>query len=65
MIPKSGCRFPAWAKPVQPLALALDASAGEGRSEKIMLKQQAKANADSTKNHFALASSTIALWIWR
>jgi hypothetical protein len=34
MIPKSGYRFPAFAKP---------ASAGEGRSEKIMLKQQAKA----------------------
>jgi hypothetical protein len=31
MIPKSGYRFPAFAKP---------ASAGEGRSEKIMLKQQ-------------------------
>jgi hypothetical protein len=34
MIPKSGNRFPAFAKP---------ASAGEGRSEKIMLKQQSKA----------------------
>ncbi len=32
MIPKSGHRFPAFAKP---------ASAGEGRSEKIMLKQEA------------------------
>jgi hypothetical protein len=32
MIPKSGHRFPAFAKP---------ASAGEGRSEKIMLKEQA------------------------
>jgi hypothetical protein len=30
MIPKRGNRFPAFAKP---------ASAGEGRSEKIMLKQ--------------------------
>jgi hypothetical protein len=30
MIPKSGYRFPAFAKP---------ASAGEGRSKKIMLKQ--------------------------
>jgi hypothetical protein len=30
MIPKSGYRFPAYAKP---------ASAGEGRSDKIMLKK--------------------------
>ena len=34
MIPKSGYRFPAFAKP---------ASAGEGRSEKIMRKQNVKA----------------------
>jgi hypothetical protein len=34
MIPKSGRRFPAFAKP---------ASAAEGRSEKIMLKQNARA----------------------
>jgi hypothetical protein len=33
MIPKSGNRFPAFAKP---------ASAGEARSEKIMLKQKAR-----------------------
>jgi hypothetical protein len=39
MIPKSGNRFPACAKPWQPFALLLDASAGEGRSEKIILKQ--------------------------
>jgi hypothetical protein len=32
MIPKSGCRFPACAKPCH-------ASADEGRSEKIMLKK--------------------------
>jgi hypothetical protein len=43
MIPKSGYRFPACAKPCQPLVSSFDASAGEGRSEKIMLKQQAKA----------------------
>jgi hypothetical protein len=42
MIPKSGHRFPACAKPRQPLAVSFDASAGEARSEKIMLKQQAK-----------------------
>jgi hypothetical protein len=35
--------FPAWAKPRHPLAISFDASAGEARSEKIMLKQQAKA----------------------
>jgi hypothetical protein len=38
MIPKSGCRFPACAKPRQPLCLRVEASAGEGRSEMIMLK---------------------------
>jgi hypothetical protein len=38
MIPKSGHRFPACAKPLRGLAVVLDASAGEGRSEKIMLK---------------------------
>jgi hypothetical protein len=39
MIPKSGYRFPACAKPVQPPLLSFTASAGEARSEKIMLKQ--------------------------
>jgi hypothetical protein len=43
MFPKSGRRFPAGAKPRQPLAVSLDASAGEARSEKTMLKEQAKA----------------------
>jgi hypothetical protein len=37
MIPKSGHRFPACAKPWRELALWTNASAGEGRSEKIML----------------------------
>jgi hypothetical protein len=32
-------RFPACAKPVAWFSIRLDASAGEGRSEKIMLKQ--------------------------
>jgi hypothetical protein len=32
-------RFPACAKPVAWFGIQLDASAGEGRSEKIMLKQ--------------------------
>jgi hypothetical protein len=42
MIPKSGNRFPACAKPLQRFALSFDASAGEGRSEKIMRKQNVK-----------------------
>jgi hypothetical protein len=40
MIPKSGRRFPACAKPWLGWSKWVDASAGEGRSEKIMLKQQ-------------------------
>jgi hypothetical protein len=40
MIPKSGNRFPACANPCQTFVLSFDASAGEGRSEKIMLKQK-------------------------
>jgi len=39
MIPKSVQRFPACAKPSSHHFIRLDASAGEGRSEKIMLKQ--------------------------
>jgi hypothetical protein len=39
MIPKSGNRFPACAKPRHRFVVSFDASAGEGRSEKIMLKQ--------------------------
>jgi hypothetical protein len=40
---RGGCRFPVCAKPRQPLSRRDEASAGEGRSEKIMLKQKAKA----------------------
>jgi hypothetical protein len=40
MIPKNGHRFPACAKPHRPLAVSLDASAGEARSAKIMLEQR-------------------------
>jgi len=43
MIPKSGNRFPACAKPGQPEVSSCRASAGEARSDKIMLKQKAKA----------------------
>jgi hypothetical protein len=38
MIPKSGYRLPACAKPWSGTALVLNASAGEGSSEEIMLK---------------------------
>jgi hypothetical protein len=41
VIPKSGHRFPACAKPFNQPFIRLDASAGEGRSEEIMLKQKA------------------------
>jgi hypothetical protein len=37
MIPKSGHRFPACAKPALSIVVWLAASAGEDRSEKIML----------------------------
>jgi hypothetical protein len=40
MIPKSGNRFPACAKPLVEFIVWLDASAGEGRSEKIMRQQK-------------------------
>jgi len=40
MIPKSKNRFPACAKPVARFVVGLDAPAGEGRSEKIMLQQK-------------------------
>jgi hypothetical protein len=43
MIPKSGYRFPACVKPWLPLFAPVSASAGEAKSEKIMLGQQAKA----------------------
>jgi hypothetical protein len=40
MIPKSGNRFPACAKPFLKFVVGLDASGGEGRSEKIMLHEK-------------------------
>ncbi len=40
MIPKSGNRFSACAKPRHRFVVSFDASAGEGRSEKILLKQK-------------------------
>jgi hypothetical protein len=44
MIPKSGYQFPACAKPWLPVAVPFDASAGEGRSETIMRKNELKRN---------------------
>jgi hypothetical protein len=44
MIPKSVKRFPACAQPRRGLWLRIDACAGEGRSEKIMLGQKEAAN---------------------
>jgi hypothetical protein len=41
MIPKSVRRFPACAKPWRDPAAWTNASAGEGRSEEIMLHQEA------------------------
>ncbi len=40
MILKSGNRFPACAKPLARLFVLLEASAGEGRSDKIMRMEQ-------------------------
>src|SRR5262249_46346650 len=42
MMPKSGDRFPACAKPFDGTSIWLDASAGEGRSENIMLQKEPK-----------------------
>jgi hypothetical protein len=38
MIAKSGHRFPACAKPSNHPSIRIDASAGEGRSQEIMLE---------------------------
>jgi hypothetical protein len=42
MIPKSENRLPACANPWHRFVVLFDASAGEGRSDKIMLKQKAR-----------------------
>jgi hypothetical protein len=57
MIPKSGYRFSACAKPCQQLVPSIMASAGEATSEKIMLKRKAKAKCEINSIHFALAPS--------
>jgi hypothetical protein len=43
MMPKSGYRFPACAKPLERFIVWLGASAGEARWENIMLQQKPKA----------------------
>jgi hypothetical protein len=58
MIPKSGCRLPACAKPGQRFVGWEDASAGEGRSEKIMLNNKLKRSDGSTHRHFASGASS-------
>jgi hypothetical protein len=40
---RGGYRFPACAKPLDGLSIWLNASAGEGRSEKIVRQQEIKA----------------------
>ena len=45
---RGGSRFPACAKPCRALLIAFDASAGEGRSDKIMRKQMLGTQSDST-----------------
>jgi hypothetical protein len=51
MIPKCGYRFPACAKLRRPLCFRLEASAGEGRSERIMRKNKTQANSISPQSH--------------
>jgi hypothetical protein len=55
---EGGPRFPACAKPGLPLVTPVYASAGEARSEKIMLGQQAKAK---YRNSIALGISVWAV----
>jgi hypothetical protein len=49
---EGGYRFPACAKPLPADRPSFDASAGEGRLEKIMLKQQAKTKCRFNQNQF-------------
>jgi hypothetical protein len=51
MMPKSGYRFPACAKPSTRFIVWHDASAGEARSENIMLQEKSKPDGDSKKSH--------------
>jgi hypothetical protein len=56
MIPKSGYRFSACAKPCQQLVPSIMAPTGEARSEKIMLKRKAKAKCEINLNSFCFSS---------
>jgi len=49
MIPKSGYRFPACAKPLALFVVLLDASTGEGRSEEIMLQQNLRSDEETSR----------------
>jgi hypothetical protein len=51
MMPKSGYRLPACAKPSTRFIVWHDASAGEARSENIMLQEKSKPDGDSKKSH--------------
>jgi hypothetical protein len=54
MIPKSGCRFSACAKPGYWLGVSVDASAGEGRSDKIMLKTKTQSEMSNQPKFISL-----------
>jgi hypothetical protein len=56
MIPKSGYRFSACAKPCLQFVPSINASADEAKSEKIMLKQKAKAKCEINLNSFRFSS---------
>jgi hypothetical protein len=51
---RGGYRFPACAKPVARIVLLRDASAGEGRSGKIMRQQEEAKRDDDSKKVIAL-----------
>ena len=59
MIPKSGRRFPACAKPWRGTVVVRDASAGEGRSEKIMLQNKGTASVHMDKQECRLAGGFV------
>jgi hypothetical protein len=58
---RGGYRFPACAKPRQPLAVSFNPSAGEARSEKIMLKYRTKLPTAIAFN-FCLVVAAAANW---
>jgi hypothetical protein len=58
---RGGYRFPACAKPRQPLAVSFNASAGEARSKKIMLKYKTKLPITIAFS-FCLAAAAVVNW---